>query len=88
MKGVQKTVDYWINGYKMMAEEVMKTNWREYLYSLAVVSTNILDAICPVILKWTGYEALKSKTKEGEFYYMTIHIQGDIRCNCRYIPVD
>ena len=70
MKKTQKTVDYWINGYKMMAEEVMKTNWREYLCSLAVVSTNIPEPICPVILKWTGYEALKSKTKEGEYCYM------------------
>ena len=72
MKRAQKTVDYWINGYKMMAEGVMKTNWREYLYSLAVVSTNIPEPICPVILKWTGYEATKCKAKEGKclFYHM------------------
>ena len=55
-----------------MAEGVMKTHWREYLFSLAVVSTNIPEPVCPVILKWTDYEAIKHKAKGGKdlFYYM------------------
>ena len=71
MKRAQQTADYWINGYKLMAEGVRKTNWREYLNSLAVVSTNIPETVCPVIIKWTEYAELKSKAKEGghSFYY-------------------
>ena len=69
LRAAQKTADHWINGYKLMAEGVMKTHWREYLFSLAVVSTNIPEPVCPVILKWPGYEAIKRNTKV-EFYYM------------------
>ena len=72
LREAQKTADHWINGYKLMAEGVMKTHWREYLFSLAVVSTNIPEPICPVILKWPGYAAIKGKAKEGKdvFYYL------------------
>ena len=64
LRTAQKTADYWINGYKLMAKGVMKTHWREYLCSLAVVSTNIPEPVCPVIFKWTNYEALKRKAKD------------------------
>jgi len=72
LRKAQKTSEYWINGYRLMAEGVMKTHWREYLISLAVVSTNIPEPVCPVILKWPGYGANKQRAKEGKdtFYYM------------------
>ena len=72
LRKAHKTADHWINGYKLMAQGVMKTHWREYLFSLAVVSTNIPEPVCPVILKWSGYEAIMRNAKEGrnEFYYM------------------
>ena len=90
LREAQKTADHWINGYKLMAEGVMKTHWREYLFSLAVVSTNIPESICPVILKWSGYEAIKGKAKEGKdvFYYMRpfyTHL-GGYRMQLRVYP--
>ena len=34
---------------------VMKTHWRKYLFSLAVVSPNAPELVCPVIFKWPGF---------------------------------
>lgn len=71
LKSTQNTADYWINGYKMMAEEVKKTHWREYLFSLAETSTNIPEPISPVIFKWSSYEASlqKAKKRQHTCYY-------------------
>ena len=90
LRKAQKSADHWINGYKLMAEGVMKTHWREYLFSLAVVSTNIPESVCPVILKWPGYEAITRTAKEGkhEFYYMRpfyTHL-GGYRMQLRVYP--
>ena len=64
LRKAQKTAEYWINGYKLMAKGVKKTHWREYLCSLAVVCTNIPQPICSVILKWADYGVIKLKAKE------------------------
>ena len=93
LRKAQKSADHWINGYKLMAEGVMKTHLREYRFSLAVVSTNIPEPVCPVILKWPGYEAIKriaKDAKEGkrDFYYMRpfyTHL-GGYRMQLRVYP--
>lgn len=73
MKSAQTTADYWVNGCKIMAESVKQTHWREYLTSLAVLSTNIPEPVSPVIFKWSNYERMLKKAKEkgdtSPFYY-------------------
>jgi len=73
LQSAQNEPDYWINGYKRMAEGVKKTHWREYLTSLAVLSTNIPEPVSPIIFKWSNYDRMLSRAKEkginSPFYY-------------------
>ena len=66
------TADFWTNRYKVMSEEVEKTNWRAYLSSLAVLSTSIPEPVSPFIIKWTDYVTKKQNSvcgKGPDFYY-------------------
>jgi len=67
LKQVQKRADYWINGYKIMAEEIRRNNWRLYLSSLAVVSTGIPVPLSPAVIEITNYNSTVAKTRELYF---------------------
>lgn len=83
IRKAQTTPKYWINGYRLMAKEVAKTHWREYLSSMAVTSTNIPEPLSPMIIKWTGYSERQNKYKRGNQLSFTqghsILIQMDIK---------
>ncbi|XP_065887779.1 TNF receptor-associated factor 4-like [Dysidea avara] len=68
LKQVQKSADYWINGYRIMAEEVKRNNWRLYLSSLAVVSTSIPVPLSPVVLEITNYNSIATKTRGLQYF--------------------
>ena len=77
-------VDYWINGYKMMAEKMKEVNWELYLRTMAEMATQFPDPICPVILHVNGYEQAKRqrntlvtssfyvKTNQGEYKFVLV----------------
>ena len=77
-------VDYWINGYKMMAEKMKEVNWELYLRTMAETATQFPDPICPVILHVNGYEQAKRqrntlvtssfyvKTDKGEYKFVLV----------------
>ena len=67
-------VDYWIDGYKLMAERMKKVNWELYLRTMAETATQFPDPICPVILNVNGYEQGKRKRDtlvSSSFYIKT-----------------
>ena len=43
--------EYWVNGFKMMAEEVKKNNWAIYLSRMSELVSSMSPAIAPVIIK-------------------------------------
>ncbi|XP_065886635.1 TNF receptor-associated factor 4-like [Dysidea avara] len=57
LKQAQKSADYWSDGFKIMAQEIKKTNWTLYLSSLAVtvVATSIPVPLSPVVLEFNNY---------------------------------
>lgn len=77
-------VDYWVNGYKMMAEKMKEVNWELYLRTMAETATQFPDPICPVILHVNGYEQAKRqrntlvtssfyiKTDKGEYKFVLV----------------
>ncbi|XP_065887991.1 TNF receptor-associated factor 4-like [Dysidea avara] len=71
LKQAQKSVEYWVNGYKVMAGEVKSTNWPLYLSSLAVVATSIPVPLSPVVFEFNNYSAKlkEAKTKHNNMRY-------------------
>ena len=67
---ISKQSEHWINRYKLMAEEVAKSNWTLYLSSLAVVATNTPISVSPVILKLPDYNN-KLKVCKG-FHFLSM----------------
>ncbi|XP_065887890.1 TNF receptor-associated factor 4-like [Dysidea avara] len=55
LKHAAKRPNHWINGYKLLAEETMSTNWNSYLLSLAVIASNTPLPVSPVIFKIPNY---------------------------------
>ena len=53
--------EYWIDGYKLMAEKMKKANWALYLKTMAETATQFPDPTSPVILQLNGYEEAKRK---------------------------
>ncbi|XP_065906941.1 TNF receptor-associated factor 6-like [Dysidea avara] len=43
-------VDYWINGFQMMAEEVKKNNWGVYLTNMSKLVTSMSPPVAPIII--------------------------------------
>ena len=52
-------VEYWIDGYKLMAQKMKKANWTLYLKTMAETTTQFPDPVSPVILHVSGYEQAK-----------------------------
>ena len=59
ISGKHLQVDYWIDGYRLMAERMKEANWELYLRTMAETATQFPDPICPVILHVSGYEGAK-----------------------------
>ena len=73
LKSAQGRVDHSTIGFVLkMDEEVAKNQWKEYFSSLAMVSTNTPNPVCPVIIKWPDYSDVKQVVKDAKssiFYY-------------------
>ena len=73
LKSAQGRVDHSTIGFVLkMDEEVAKNQWKEYFSSLAMVSTNTPNPVCPVIIKWPDYSEVKQVAKDANdsmFYY-------------------
>ena len=77
-------VDYWINGYKLMAEKMKEANWELYLRTMAETATQFPDPVCPVILHVNGFKEAKEqrstllsssfyiKTTKGEYKFILV----------------
>ena len=77
-------VDYWIEGYKLMAQRMREMNWELYLKTMAEAVTQFPEPVCPVILQVNGYEQAKMqrdtlvtssfyiKTAEGEYKFVLV----------------
>ena len=77
-------VDYWIDGYRLMAERMKEVNWELYLRTMAETATQFPDPVCPVILHVNGYEEARRqrntlvtssfyvKTAQGEYNFVLV----------------
>jgi len=68
-------VDYWIDGYKLMAVRMKEVNWELYLKTMAEIATQFPEPISPVILHVNGYEQAKRQAytlTTSSFYLTTI----------------
>ena len=84
MSGRHLQVDYWIDGYQLMAERMKEANWELYLRTMAETATQFPDPICPVILHVSGYEEAKRyrntlltpsfyiKTAKGQYKFLLV----------------
>ena len=65
LKSAQGRMDHSTIGFVLkMDEEVAKHQWKEYFSSLAMVSTNTPNPVCPVIIKWPDYSEVKQVAKD------------------------
>ena len=73
LKSAQGRIDHSTIGFVLkMDEEVTKHQWKEYFSSLAMVSTNTPNPVCPVIIKWPDYSEVKQVAKDAKsskYYY-------------------
>ena len=66
-KSAQGRVDHSTIGFVLkMDEEAAKHQWKEYFSSLAMVSTNTPNPVCPVIIKWPDYSGMKQVAKDAK----------------------
>ena len=73
LKSAQGRMDHSTIGFVLkMDEGVTKHQWKEYFSSLAMVSTNTPNPVCPVIIKWPDYSEVKQVAKDAKsskYYY-------------------
>ena len=75
LKCAQIRMDHMTVGFVLkMAENIKADKWEEYFSSLATISTDTLDCVSPVIIKWPDYSEVKQIAKEssvvgGKYYY-------------------
>ena len=74
LKSAQGRMDHSTIGFVLkMDEGVTKHQWKEYFSSLAMVSTNTSNPVCPVIIKWPDYSGVKQVAKDAKslnYYYV------------------
>ena len=67
LKSAQGRMDHSTIGFVLKVdEEVPKHQWKEYFSSLALVSTNTPNPVCPVIIKWPDYSGVKQVAKDAK----------------------
>ena len=67
LKSAQGRMDHLTIGFVLkMDEGVTKHQWKEYFSSLAMVSTNTPNPVCPVIIKWPDYSEVKQVAKDAK----------------------
>ena len=74
LKSAQSRMNHSTIGFVLkMDEEVARHQWKEYFSSLAMVSTNTPNPVCPVIIKWPDYSEVKQVAKDanGSIFYYT-----------------
>lgn len=54
-----QNVEFWICGYKLMANKMKEKNWKLYLKTMSEASTQFPDALSPVIIHVSGYDKAK-----------------------------
>ena len=54
-----RNIEFWIYGYKLMADEMKKRNWKLYLKTMSEASTQFPDSTSPVIVHVSGYKNAK-----------------------------
>ena len=75
LKCAQIRLDHLTTGFVLkMSESVKADEWEEYFASLSTVSTDTLDCVSPVIIKWPDYSEVKQIAKVssivgGKYYY-------------------
>ena len=70
----QQSVDHWIKGYKLIANEMKRRNWRLYLVTMAEAATQFPTPVLPVIVRVSGYKDAKLEGKSldtSEVYFGT-----------------
>ena len=54
-----QNIEFWIYGYKLIADEMKKRNWKLYLKTMSEASTQFPNSTSPVIVHVSGYEKAK-----------------------------
>ena len=66
LKSAQGRMDHMTIGFVLkMADGITAHQWRDYFSSLAMVSTNDPNPVCPVIIKWPDYSEVKQVVKDS-----------------------
>ena len=56
-------IEYWFDGYKLMAQKMKQANWTLYLKTMGETVTQFPDPVSPVILHVNGYGQAKRDRK-------------------------
>ena len=65
LKSAQSRMDHMTIGFVLkMDDRITAHQWRHYCSSLAMVSTNDPNPVCPVIIKWPDYTEVKQVVKD------------------------
>ena len=59
----QQTIDHWIKGYKLIANEMKRSHWKFYLRTMAEAATQFPTPTLPIIIRVSGYKDAKLKGK-------------------------